>query len=180
MEHLLPIINFYRQQPLGYWTVGVDYGYNDTYTNATSLNGYKIFKIWANQCDFDLMMTDFRAFITHKEMAHDDDDNPLEIYDENKHADLEYEFKLSLTSVQPIPEFNAPMITKDDDLSGTNTSYEIVFNNERSVEENQTIAQRIYQYGFSKIENIKYVNMGVDQFYFAWFSDEEELNNLMD
>ena len=41
MEKLLPIINFYRQQPRGYWTVGVDYGYNDTYTNATSLNGDK-------------------------------------------------------------------------------------------------------------------------------------------
>ena len=53
MEDLLPIINFYRQQPMGYWTVGVDYGYNDTYTNATSLNGDKIFKVWAIQCGFD-------------------------------------------------------------------------------------------------------------------------------
>ena len=56
----------------------------------------KIFKVWAIQCGFDLMMTDFRAFLTEKKMEHDADDNPMEIYDEKKHADLEYEFKLSL------------------------------------------------------------------------------------
>ena len=174
MEHLLPIINFYRQQPLGYWTVGVDYGYNDTYTNATSLNGYKIFKIWAKQCGFDLMMTDFRAFLTEKEMEHDDDDNPVEIYDEKKHADLEYEFNLSLTSFQPIPEFTPPWVTRDD------AGYKIVFNNERSVEENQILAQRIYQYGFSNINNIRYGSINMDEFYFARFNDEEELNNMID
>jgi len=175
MENLLPIINFYRQQPMGYWEVGVDYGYNDTYTNATSLNGDKIFKVWAVQCGFDLMMTDFRAFLTHKEMKHDDEDNPLEIYDEEKHSDLEYEYKLNLISLQPIPEFSG-LIT---DTTRNGTSYEIIFNNERGVEENQTLAQRIYQYGFSKIKNIRYGSMDMDQFYFARFSNEEELNNLM-
>tara|TARA_B100001778_G_scaffold331603_1_gene336272 strand:+ start:314 stop:856 length:543 start_codon:yes stop_codon:yes gene_type:complete len=180
MEDLLPIINFYRQQPMGYWTVGVDYGYNDTYTNATSLNGDKIFKVWAIQCGFDLMMTDFRAFLTEKEMEHDNDDNPVEIYDDKKHADLEYKYKLSLTSVQPIPEFTQPWVKRDDSLSGQYTGYEIIFNNERSVEENQILAQRIYQYGFSNIANIRYGSISMDEFYFATFNSEEELNNMMD
>ena len=113
-------------------------------------------------------------------MEHDDDDNPMEIYDEKKHADLEYEFKLSLTSVQPIPAFNAPMITRDDDLNGQYTGYEIIFNNERSVEENQILAQRIYQYGFSNIANIRYGSISMDEFYFATFNSEEELNNMID
>jgi len=178
MDNLLPIINFYRQQPLGYWEVGVDYGYNDTYTNATSLNGDKIFLVWAIQSGFDLMITDFSQFITLKEMEHDDDDNPVEIYDEEKHSDLEYEYKLTLITLQPIPELKD--FLEEERGSGKQTVYEIIFNNEKSVAENQKLAQRIYQYGFSKIKNIRYGNLGVDQFYFARFSNEEELNKLMD
>lgn len=179
MEDLLPIINFYRQQPRGYWKVGVDYGYNDTYTNATSLNGDKIFLVWAIQSNFDLMMTDFNQFITLKEMEHDDDDNPMEIYDEEKHSDLEYKYKLKLSCINPIPAFNAPMISRDDDPHGNYTMYEIIFDNERSVEDNQTLAQRIYQYGFSNLNNILYGSIGMDEFYFVKFDSEEELNNML-
>ena len=59
-------------------------------------------------------------------------------------------------------------------------SVEIIFNNERSVEENQILAQRIYQYGFSNIANIRYGSISMDEFYFASFNSEEELNNMID
>ena len=180
MEDLLPIINFYRQQPQGYYVVGEDYGYNDSYETAISLDGQKILEIWMVNSGFNRLMADFNGYLTAKLMEHDDDDNPLELFDEKKHADMDYDIKVEIYANQKIPEFQGQsMIDVDEDSRTGLTNYIISFNNQVSVADNQTLAYRIYQYAFQDIKRLSWVKIEHTEFYYREFNDAEELNNIL-
>jgi len=180
MENLLPIINFYRQQPQGYYVVGQNYGYNDTYETAVSLDGQKILEIWMVNSGFNRLMDDFNGWLTSKLMEHDNDDNPMELFDEKKHADMEYETKLEIYAKERIPEFDGQsMIDVDEDSRTGLTNYVILFNNKMSVADNQILAYRIYEYAFQDIKRLSWATIDTTEFYFRGFDDSEELNNIL-
>lgn len=180
MEDLLPIINFYRRQPQGYYVVGQNYGYNDTYETAISLDGQKILDIWMVNSGFNRLMADFNGYLTAKLMEHDDDDNPLELFDEKKHSDMEHELKLEIYANEKIPELHGQsMIVVDEDSRTGLTNYTILFNNEMSVADNQTLAYRIYQYAFQDIKRLSWTKIDYTEFYYRGFNDAEELNNIL-
>tara|TARA_B110000902_G_scaffold265093_1_gene348392 strand:+ start:372 stop:896 length:525 start_codon:yes stop_codon:yes gene_type:complete len=164
MEDLLPIINFYRQQPQGYYVARIDYGYNDTYEHATSLDVNKIFEVWLHNSIFDTLMTDFRNYL--KDGEPEDDENS------------EYSIILEITALQAISGLAGPMIRMQQEKNGL-ISYTIVFDNNVSVEDNQTLANRVYQYAFANIKNISWVKLRGEEFYYQAFDTAEELNNII-
>jgi hypothetical protein len=104
----------------------------------------------------------------------------MELFDEEKHADMEYELKLEIYAKERIPEFHGQsMIVVDEDSRTGLTNYTILFNNEMSVADNQILAYRIYQYAFQDIERLSWTKIDYTEFYYRGFNDSEELNNIL-
>ena len=171
-EELLSLINYYRIQPKGFYSCGIDYGYGEEHTEAQSLNADKILTLWKISSRWNDMVKDFRAFLVSKYAEHDDEDKPIEGISD----DQVYSVEIRITVHPQYAEyFNKKGYNFDKDDRYTMT---INFNSKDSSIKNNSVEIRLYEKHLlsSPAHYFRYMQIEEEEFYFSSFNSEEELN----